>query len=234
MLNHGRPVHPCWSAADRSREPTSKSGSREPGAGSTWPSTDAPARSPPFVGPTGCSGSACDGRGRTGNRPCGRSTRYSHRLASSGSCVVLDTPVASARRPPAGRRRRRMPDPGDGRREPTVGRAAHPWRIVEVGVVNRRSRAHHAASDSGELNRGASDRRRRAGRSRAVRSKPPNMHAPSKETSLWPIPDCGRLRYGRASKGRRRAPQSRTIRISVDGLGVSAVANRNRPSGVTS
>jgi hypothetical protein len=49
----------------------------------------------------------------------GRPTRDRCRLASPRLRVVLDTPIASARRPAADRRRRPTLDPGDGRREPT-------------------------------------------------------------------------------------------------------------------
>src|SRR5829696_1660026 len=47
--------------------------------------------------------------------------------------AVLDAPVAPARRQAADWRRHPTPGPGDGRREPTLGRASHPWGIVEAG-----------------------------------------------------------------------------------------------------
>jgi len=68
-----------------------------------------------------------------------RPARHSHRLASSRSGVVLDTPVASAQRPPTGRRRHSTANPGDGRREPTLGRPSHPWGVVEAGVRDVRA-----------------------------------------------------------------------------------------------
>ena len=40
---------------------------------------------------------------------------------------------------PAGRRRDSTPRPGDGRREPTLGRASDPWRIVEARVCGLRA-----------------------------------------------------------------------------------------------
>src|SRR4051812_1122201 len=42
--------------------------------------------------------------------------------------------IASEGRPSAGRRRRATPDPRDGPSEPTLGRAAHSRRVVEVGI----------------------------------------------------------------------------------------------------
>ena len=65
--------------------------------------------------------------------PGGRPTRDGRRLASARLRVVLDTPIASAGRPAADRRRHPTPGSGDGRREPTLGRASHPWGLLKLG-----------------------------------------------------------------------------------------------------
>jgi hypothetical protein len=102
---NGRQIHPRHSAADRSRESTPHSGSREPSAAA------AAGCLPAHLTETRHSlvRSAVLDRTAMGMAgldigPGSRPTRDGRRLASPRLRVVLDTPIASARRPATDRR----------------------------------------------------------------------------------------------------------------------------------
>jgi putative transposase len=62
-----------------------------------------------------------------------RAPRHGCRVASPRRRVLLDTPLASARRPAARRRRRSTPGPGDGRREPAWGAPRIHGELLKLG-----------------------------------------------------------------------------------------------------
>ena len=147
MLNQWSPgsstLFDCWSFSEAATAPWS---SRTWRCSSGWLFTGAPDRSQPFVGPIGCLDRTAMDMAGLDIGPGGRPTRDGRRLASARLRVVLDTPIPSAGRPAADRRRHPTPGSGDGRRKPTLGRASHPWGIVEAGV--RRLRADGFSADA--------------------------------------------------------------------------------------